>query len=172
MFFDIIIIMKKNNKAIIYLLTACIIGLTASCASTNTAQTEEHTNIENLISNQTLVFHADRLSAQNGFSKILTTDYNLKISPDTIQSWLPYYGRAYRATMDPSDGGIDFISTHFNYKVNENKKGGWTIEIHPQEAKINTRKMMLRVFSNGNADLSVISSYRQPINFYGKVKEK
>src|SRR5699024_10364446 len=100
----------------------------------------EKTDVAEIVQQQHFIFKARRALAQNGFSKDLMSDYSLQISPDSIIADLPYYGRAYRAPIDPTEGGISFTSTHFSYQIQEGKKGGWNIEIIPKEHHINVSK--------------------------------
>ena len=43
-----------------------------------------------------------------GFRPIyLSPYYDVEVSADTLKVYLPYYGRAYRAPMDPQEGGFN-----------------------------------------------------------------
>ncbi len=159
-----------NQLKIALLLLVGISFLACSCGFGH-INSGKDTDISELVKRQQYTFDARRALAQNGFSKDLTSNYNLRISPDSIIADLPYYGRAYQAPIDPTKGGISFTSTHFSYQMEEAKKGGWNIEITPKENEINVSKMRLEITANGYANLSIISLHRQPISFYGKIKE-
>ncbi len=113
-------------------------------------------------------FEAQRFTTQSGFSRALTTAYDLSISKDTLKAWLPYFGRAYQAPMDPSKGGIDFTSTDFAYSIHKNGEKGWDVKITPNDHREVT-SMTLSVSTSGYATLNVVSLNRQPISFYGKI---
>ena len=49
----------------------------------------------------------------------LTSEYSLKISGDSAYAFLPYYGVAYTAPMNPSEGGIKFETLMQDYSVNQ-----------------------------------------------------
>ena len=115
------------------------------------------------------VFKAQKAMAQNGYSRVLTSDYTLTVLPDSINAWLPYFGRAYRAPMDPSEGGIRFASTDFSYHMIERRKSGWQVEIVPHDQRDQVDKMQLTIMPSGYGTLQVISTHRSPISFYGKV---
>jgi hypothetical protein len=128
--------------------------------------------IEKLITARNYVFKAQTVQpASPTASRQLTTDYDLKVSPDTVVSFLPYFGRAFTAPMDPTKGGIQFTSTKFEYAQTQRKKGGWDITIKPQDTQ-DARLITLHVSESGFASLQVISNNRQPISFSGYITEK
>lgn len=108
-----------------------------------------------------------------GFNSMyLSPYYMLKVSADTVQAYLPYFGRAYTAPMNPSEGGIKFISTNFDYQVDKGEKeGNWIVQIKTndqnQEIVLN-----LDIWGNGSARLSVTDPSRQPISFQGDIETK
>ena len=88
--------------------------------------------IKNLLDSQQYIFYAQSVIPSSGRQRFLTSEYTVTISKDTIVSYLPYFGRAYSATIGSTDGGIKFTSVDFDYKISERKKGGWDISIHPK----------------------------------------
>lgn len=100
----------------------------------------------------------------------LSPYYDVKVSPDTVQAYLPYYGRAYRAPMDPSEGGIKFTSTDFEYQVSPGKRNGnWLVTIKMNDVR---REMVFYfdIWENGTGRLDVRDIDRQPISFQGDVE--
>ena len=144
----------------------------ASLVNNLTAQSTKPSEIltQRLVDSQQYIFHAQTVSPMNGRQRFLTTDYTIKVSKDTIITDLPYFGRAYSAPINPSDGGIQFTSTSFEYKVTPRKKGGWDITIQPKDAR-DVQQMILTIFDNGKADLRVNSNNRQPISFNGYITD-
>lgn len=100
----------------------------------------------------------------------LTSQYDLKVTPDSLISFLPYYGRAYSAPYGSSDGGINFTSVKFDYK-NAWKKKKWEITIKPGDFN-EINEMSLTVFPNGSASLRVQSNNRDAISFSGYISTK
>lgn len=128
--------------------------------------------VEKMITARNYVFKAQTvLPASPTINRQLTSDYDVKVSPDTIISFLPYFGRAFNAPMDPTKGGIQFTSTKFEYKQTARKKGGWDIAIKPQDTQ-DARLLSFSISENGYASLQVISNNRQPITFSGYIAEK
>jgi hypothetical protein len=101
----------------------------------------------------------------------LTSDYSLTVRKDSVISYLPYFGRAYTAPIGKTSGGIEFTSTDFVYTSKQNKKGGWQIEIKPND-ETDVRQMLLTVSKNGYGSLSVTSNNRQAISFNGYIDKQ
>ena len=119
-----------------------------------------------LIKRRTYTFSAQMAMPLAGQVRQLTGGYELQVYPDKIVAYLPYFGRAYTAPIDPSQGGITFTSRDFNYTVKETKKNRWNIRIDINDIT-DARQMDLTVFSNGKASLQVNSNNRQEISFSG-----
>lgn len=127
--------------------------------------------IKNKIQAKSYVFMVQSVSPMRGTMRQLTPEYDLRITPDSIISWLPYFGRAYSAPVNASEGGIKFTSTNFNYTVVNRNKGGWDITIKPKDVT-EVNQLLLTVFANGSASLQVTSNNRDPISFSGYISEK
>jgi len=85
-------------------------------------QLEQAEKVQRLIEAQDYKFVAQQALPMSSKSIYLTSEYHLRVSNDTIIAYLPYYGRAYVAPMDASEGGIKFESRDFTYKIKTNKK--------------------------------------------------
>lgn len=150
------------------------------------AQTDKATTIK-VLQNQDFIFQATSAMpmANNDVTRVLNrmnnsggggtinlngSQYDLTIKKDSITAYLPYYGRAYTATMNPDDSGTKFKSKKFNYTSVKKKKGGWTITIEPKDVK-DSQKLTLDVSENGYATLYVNNINRQPISYYGYISE-
>ena len=102
--------------------------------------------------------------------RYLTSEYDLKISKDTVEAFLPYFGVAYEAPADLTGGGIKFLSNDFDYRINPGKKAGnWIVNIRIRDQR-NEILLFLNIWENGNADLDVMDTSRQSISFRGKVE--
>src|SRR5882672_9273272 len=60
--------------------------------------------ISNMVDSQSYVFKAQSATPMSGRNRQLTSDYDLKVTKDQVVSYLPYFGRAYSAPIDPSQG--------------------------------------------------------------------
>jgi len=124
--------------------------------------------IREMVTNQQYTFKAQTASPLAGRLRQLTTDYDLKVSKEQIVAYLPYFGRAYSAPLDPSKGGIQFTSKDFDYKLTERKKGGWNVSIKTKDLA-EAQQMELTIFSDGTASLQANSTNRQSISFNGYI---
>ena len=128
-------------------------------------------SIADLIKAQNYVFVAQTASPSRGGLRQLDPGYDLVVKKDSVVAFLPYFGRSYNAPTDPTQGGIKFTSTDFEYNLKDRKKGGWDIQIKPKDNK-DVRILQLSVFENGSASLIVTSNSRQNISFNGRIEEK
>jgi hypothetical protein len=126
-------------------------------------------SIKNCVASQHFIFKAQTALPSGGASRLLEADYyDVRVQKDSLAVFLPYFGRAYSITNYPSDGGIQFTSTKFDYKWTKGKKAGWDISIKPKDAR-DIRELTINVSENGTADLKIISDNRQPISFLGYI---
>jgi hypothetical protein len=133
------------------------------------AQEKDPVTLKNMLESKTFVFKARTAYPQTGSSRILTSEYDVKLSGDKIVSFLPYFGRAYSANPYANDGGIKFTSTDFSYVAKQTKKG-WRVTIIPKDANA-VQQLYLDVSGSGYATLQVTSADRQSISFHGVVEK-
>ncbi|HEY4154928.1 MAG TPA: DUF4251 domain-containing protein [Puia sp.] len=113
-------------------------------------------------------FNAQSATSMGGRTRQLSSLYTLKIHQDSLDADLPYFGRAYSAPLDNSNGGIHFRSVSFGYEQTSSKQGGWVIRITPAGER-SASNMQMTISSTGYATLQVNSNDRQMISFYGRV---
>jgi hypothetical protein len=126
-------------------------------------------DIKSMIDSSRFVFDAERVNPLRGRTRYLTSSYDVTVKKDSVESFLPYFGRAYQAPMDPSKGGIQFTSTDFSYKVEDKGDNGWDVIIKPEDYN-EVQEMRFSIFGNGSASLSVTSTHRDPISFTGHIE--
>jgi hypothetical protein len=135
------------------------------------AQNDKSDDIKLMVQNKRYVFKAQSVFPAPQRFQQLTADYDLKVYGDTLKSYLPYFGRAYSAPVDPTKGAFDFTSTDFEYTIKDRKKGGWDISLKPNDRQ-DIQQINLTIFENGTATLQVTSNNRQPISFNGYIAKK
>ena len=163
-------VMKTIKTISAVLICATIISFLSSCSSSQNIPSSG-VAVQNLVDSQRFVFVAQTVLPMNGRSRQITPDYSMVVTTDSVVSVLPYFGRAFTAPVNPTEGGIRFTSTNFEYKVSENKKGKWDIVIRPKDAT-NIREVNMTIFENGSATLQVSSNNRQPISYTGYINRK
>jgi hypothetical protein len=131
-------------------------------------QENKETILQYAIQSKHYIFKAQSAFPMSGGMRQLTSEYDLKVNGDSLTAYLPYFGRAYVAPIDPAKGGIQFTSEQSNYTL-KMKKNSFEITIVPKNIQ-EVRQLFLSVSSNGNARLQVISNTRDPISFNGYVE--
>lgn len=144
------------------LLVALALGTTAHAQSKP---------VKDLVESQSYVFKAQTALPLGGRVRNLTSDYDLRVSKAEIKSYLPYYGRAYSAPMDPTKNVLEFSSKDFSYTMTPGKKDGWTVTIKPNDYR-DVQQMTLTISSKGYATLQVTSRDRQAISFNGVIADR
>ena len=132
------------------------------------AQDDKKNPVAEAIESKQFVFKARTVLPATGATRQLTSEYDFTVNNDSAIAYLPYFGRAYVATLGKNNEGINFTSTDFSYKVSEGKKGGWLIEIKPKDAG-DVQMINLNLSKSGYGTLHVNSQNRQSIAFTGKV---
>ena len=155
-------------KLILALLILVSPSVTFAQSKTEDKKAAKLAAIKNMVESQNYVFKAQTVLPMSGPSRQLTTDYDVKITKQSVISYLPYFGRAYSAPMDPSKGGIQFTSKDFDYTLTPGKKDGWSVLIKPKDYR-DVQQMTLTISSTGYATAQVTSTNRQPISFNGTV---
>jgi len=156
------------------IIIALICLMTTSFAQQTTKQAKAAAKavaLKSKIDGRTYTFKAEYAQPMRGGQKYLTSEYDLRVTKDSVIAFLPYFGQVHmEAPITPEENGIMFTSTKFGYKTDQKKKGGWLITITPDKVKYVSR-LTLDVSPSGYATLTVLSNFRDVINFTGYMKE-
>jgi hypothetical protein len=128
---------------------------------------EKQKQIEELVNSKTFVFNATRALPQGGKSINLTSSYNVKFSPDLIESNLPYYGRAYSGVGYGGDSGMKFEGKPEEFTVTKGKKN-YSIDATVKGSN-DTYRLSLSMGFEGGATLSITSNNRSFISYNGDI---
>lgn len=125
--------------------------------------------IDALVESKVYEFVADRANPQGGRSIDMTTNSNFfRFEKDTIHSEMPFFGRAYGGVAyGGGGGGLDFKGPIKDYSVEKGKKE-YTIKADVRGTS-DSYNIILKVYFNGSAYLTINSSNRSPINYNGKI---
>lgn len=99
--------------------------------------------------------------------KHLDYGYDIRLSGDTLYSYLPYYGRAYNIPYGGGKGLV-FNAPIQDYAVNNPKKGLTKMDIYVENDE-DRYAYMMEIFDNGQVDLLVRAQKREQILFRGKL---
>ena len=131
---------------------------------------EKQKQIALLVESKEFLFVANRVMPQSGRSINLTTDYFAEFHPELIKADLPFFGRAYAgAGYGGSDGGINFEGKPTVYNI-EKKKKNYVIKAEVRGER-DSYTIMLLVYFEGSATLSINSNNRSSITYDGDIKE-
>ena len=120
-----------------------------------------------LVESKMFVFDARTVNPMKGSSRTLTSEYDVKITKDSIYSYLPYFGVAYTASYGGNDNPMDFDKPFETCTVEKTKKG-YTVEVDVKNGN-DKLDFSFYISENGTATLSVSSTNRQSITYYGDI---
>lgn len=129
---------------------------------------ENDSLLQKRIRQQEYVFVPQTFSSPSFTTGIMSPDYKLRVTTDSVIVNLPYFGKSNTPQFGRSDDdGITFASTDFEYSAVAKKKGKWEITIKPKDAK--GVRLFLTVFDNGDAQMDVTSPRKETMLFKGYV---
>ena len=134
------------------------------------SQEKDSKVLKELVETKHFVFTAQTVLPLGGAMRQLTSEYDVKLSGDSLITYLPYFGRAYGPINPGDDGGIKFTSTKFDYNTKARKKGGWDITITPKDNR-DVRQLNFTISTSGYATLQVSSNNRQSISYNGYISK-
>ncbi|MEO9003934.1 MAG: DUF4251 domain-containing protein [Ginsengibacter sp.] len=162
---------KRNFSLIKFSILGLLVSLfLVQCTASKKIEKLTSGDIKSMIDSSRFVFNAERVNPLRGRTRYLTSSYDVTVKKDSVESFLPYFGRAYQAPMDPSKGGIQFTSTDFSYMVNSGRQDDqWDVVIKPKDNN-DVQEMRFNIFGNGTASLNVISTHKDAISFTGHIE--
>ncbi len=160
----------KKTITAIFVVTIGLLFFGCGASQSATDKARQAQFLSEQIKSFNFEFIATYAYPQNFKPVYLSSSYDVKVSPDTVQAYLPYYGRAFSAPMDPSEGGIKFISTDFKYEIEKGRKAGnWIIKIITADTN-RPFELNFNLWDNGSGSLNVQDRDRQNISFKGSVE--
>jgi len=123
-----------------------------------------------LVNSGSWQFDATQMFPSSGRSRTLTPSYRVIVNKGEIDSYLPYFGRAYSVEYGSSQSPMSFRGEVSDLKVEDWKKGGWIISFKT-ENKNDMMEFIFYIGETGSVTLKVNSTNRQPISFYGDLSE-
>jgi hypothetical protein len=165
---------KMKNLIMIALLAICVLSVGAQETEKKSKKQlkaeKEARKIEEtkaLVESKMFVFDARTANPMKGSSKTLTSEYDVKITKDSIYSYLPYFGVAYTASYGGTDSPMIFDKPFDTCTVEKTKKG-YTVEVDVKNSN-DKLDFSFYISENGSTTLSVSSTNRQSITYYGDI---
>ncbi|WP_419869504.1 DUF4251 domain-containing protein [Chryseobacterium sp. CT-SW4] len=154
-----------------------------SCSSQNTMDSK---TVDALVNSGEFTFYAQRanptnydvINVMNSIPNSTSTrildltggNYTIELKKDVMDVALPYFGRSFNPSLGNTDkNSYRFTSKDFSFNKSQNKKGNWVIRIKPND--VSSPEVIMEVYKNGKAFVSMRSNDRQPISYDGYVSK-
>lgn len=164
-----------------FLFLATFILFTSSVASAQTKaqkRAAENARIENIakeaFENNEFVIIVDRIFPVGGSAKYTSDGYFVKISGDTLNCFLPFFGSAHSPAVYSNNLSIDLKDEIVKVVKGETKKGEYTFNLEVLSSKDQKSneifKFYISFYGNANASINLISGNRDSMSYHGKLK--
>lgn len=165
--------MKNYRFPLLFLLlSVCCLSaarMPSARPTEDSEKNEKREKIKERLKSRHFVVEINRAIPMGAGIRQLTSAYRIKITGDSIDSYLPFFGRAYSVPYDGGKGLI-FQAPLSDYKLSFNKKGTATIKFKT-ETDEDSFTYTLQIQPDGAASVRVIPVNRQSISFYGRLAE-
>lgn len=133
------------------------------------ARSEKQKQVSILVDSKEFVFYPSSVTPQGGRNITLSdVSYAMEFHPDLIKSYLPFFGRAYSGVGYGGENGMEFDGKPTVFTIEKTKKAS-IIKVNVR-GQHDSFSIMLSVYSEGNAYLSVNSNNRSAISYDGEIK--
>lgn len=157
----------KTFKIIISSIALLVCISTVSLAQ---SKSQKNARMKSLVDSRSFVFKPESATPMSGGNIRLTSSYyEVRFLDDSLSSFLPYFGTAYRAQYGSTDSPLTFTSSDFSYETKTSSKGGQTVIVKLNKPS-DPATLTLSISPSGYGTLQVNSVNRQPISFYGTVE--
>ena len=153
-------------------LTLLVVFVFAACASRQTTAESEAaaTEIRNAVQ-QTEFRFVPRTAHPFRFRSVqLTPAFSVRVSPEEVWSDMPFFGRAFRAPVNPTEGPYSFTSRDFTYTIVQGRRAGnWRVQIVFNDLG---RRVIydFDIWENGSSRLTITDPERSSISFQGNIE--
>jgi hypothetical protein len=145
--------------------------LIQGCGTSRSAAEKEQlaAEIADAVNASNFIFKATYVYPTGFRARYLSPYYEVDVSPDTVDVFLPYFGRAYKAPMNPNEGGYRFTSVDFDYSIEPGvRSGNWYVVIKFNDLDRSV-SFNFDIWENETARLSIMDTDRQGISFQGDI---
>lgn len=130
-------------------------------------QNEKYEQTRQLIESLQFEFQAkNALPSRGGYVDLTTNRNYVRFTPELIDSYMPFFGRAYSIGFD--DKGLRFKGKPEEFRL---KNKGKKFEIN---ASVNDQQGLFRIYMtvtpDGNASMTIMSTNREAMNYSGSIK--
>lgn len=153
-------------------LIAAVAMLTAitACQSVQTTELSaaQQQAVMTLAASKHYKINIESMTPLRAVSRIVSTGFSLEVKGDTLITYLPYFGRAYRASS-ASDKGLNFTEHIRSYDIRTMKSGAEAIiKVRNEE---DTYIFRIELRANGHATIGMQAQQRDWVSYEGYIVE-
>ena len=111
----------------------------------------------------------DMMNAHRGMSKALSSSWSLEVKSDSLDSYLPYFGRVFEPIYGENKG-LNFDAPIQFYEDSGFSKGKRTIRLRVDNSE-DVIDYQLEITEDGYANIDVYPRKREGISFSGQIVE-
>ena len=131
-------------------------------------QEQKREEINNLLENRTFIFVPTHAMPLGGGNIYLNHSFDAEVKGDTLISYLPFYGVAYRVEYGARNSAFDFTQPIQEFNL-EKDNNGYRINFDVKN-KMDYLTYNFQISELGFATLNITSTNRQAISFYGRIE--
>ena len=151
--------------ALTVLLTACGTGNGLTKAEREAQVTRQ---VQEGLDTRHYTIAVDWMKPLGGMARHVTSNYELKVNGDEVDSYLPYVGEAYRVPYGGGKG-LNFKGKIENYTITYPTSNRSHIEFMVNNGE-DVYYFRIDVFNNGKSIIDIIAQERDAISFDGEMK--
>lgn len=146
------------------LLTACGTGNSLTKAEREAQVAQQ---VEQALEASHYTIAVDWMKPLGGMPRHVSSNYELKVNGDDVDSYLPYVGEAYRLPYGGGKG-LNFKGKIRNYKITQTTNNRYVIEFDVNNDE-DIYHYRIDMFTNGKAIIDIIGQDRDAISFDGEM---
>jgi len=160
------------NKIALLLSTVLMTVLLMACGTSNGLTKAEREaavtrQVQEGLDTRHYTIAVDWMKPLGGMARHVTSNYELRVNGDEVDSYLPYVGEAYRLPYGGGKG-LNFKGKIENYSINYLTSNRSHIEFTANSGE-DTYHFRIDVFNNGKSIIDIIAQEHDAISFDGEM---
>ena len=158
----------KRDRIISFALMAVVTFALTACASVKKLEEQRQIVAEAIAKRQVRIDITSMNTMRYG-GRSVTGDFFLELKNDTLHSYLPYLGQAYKSSYVSPSIGLNFEKPIQNYIESHTKKNRTQLHLDVRTEE-DSYHYTIEIYDTGEAYIHVKSQFRDPISFTGSMK--
>ena len=159
-------------KKFLLMMTVLVAVLLQACGTTDGLTNAERQaaitrQVQEGLDTRHYTIAVDWMKPLGGMARHVTSNYELKVNGDEVDSYLPYVGEAYRLPYGGGKG-LNFKGKTENYTITYPTSNRSHIEFRVTNDE-DTYYFRIDVFNNGKSIIDIIAQERDAISFDGEM---